>query len=129
MIRLALIAVALVGVLLLSGLNAESVLASGVVGNGTPGSCTQNAFNAKFNSGGSITFNCGSSPVTITLTALHAVNANTTIDGGKKITLSASNVGLFTVPAGKTLTLKNITLSNGKAANGGAVENLGTLTL
>lgn len=128
-IRLAKITSTLIGVLLLTTLGAASVLASGVVGNGTPASCTQNAFNTKFNGGGTVTFNCGTSPVTITLTALHTVNANTTIDGGKKITLSASNVGLFQVAAGKTLTLKNITLSNGKATNGGAVTNLGTLTL
>lgn len=129
LIRLALIAFALVSLFLFSGIDAASVLASGVVGTGAPASCTQNAFNAKFNGGGTVTFNCGNSPVTITLTTLHTVNANTTIDGGKKITLAASNVGLFQVAAGRTLTLKNITLSNGKALNGGAVENLGTLTL
>lgn len=119
----------LAGVLLVATLGAPSASASGVVGNGTPGSCTQKAFNARFIGGGKITFNCGKNPVTITLTTLQTVKANTTIDGGSKITLAGSNNQLFNVPAGKALTLKHIKLSNGKATDGGAIVNFGTLTV
>jgi len=39
-----------------------------VVGNGTPASCTSEAFVAAVAGGGTITFDCGSAPKTITLT-------------------------------------------------------------
>ena len=63
-----------------------------VVGNGTPGSCTSDAFVAAVAKGGVITFNCGSAPVTITLSQTAKVVNNTgpkiVIDGGGKVTLS-----------------------------------------
>src|SRR5437868_559627 len=98
LVRFFAIGVALFAVLASMGI--RSARAAGVVGNGTPGSCTQAAFDAKFSDGGTITFNCGSNPVIITFTVLHTVAANTTIDGGKKVTLSASNVAHFHVNAG-----------------------------
>ena len=67
-----------------------------VVGNGDPASCTASAFETAVQKGGIITFNCGPSPVTITLThqikLLNNVgpnkNGDRVIDGGGKVTLS-----------------------------------------
>lgn len=110
-------------------LSAAPVRAAGVVGNGTPASCTQAAFTAAMNGGGKVKFNCGANPFTLTLTSLYTVTANTTIDGGNKITLAAQNNSLFTVAMNRSLTLKKITLRNGKASGAGAIYNFGTLSL
>ncbi len=63
-----------------------------VVGTGTAASCTGDAFVAAVANGGIITFDCGASPTTITLTATAKVfndkAAKLVIDGGNKITLS-----------------------------------------
>jgi hypothetical protein len=63
-----------------------------VVGSGTAASCTSAAFVAAVAKGGVITFNCGSDPVTITLTETAKIVNNTgpkiVIDGGGKVTLS-----------------------------------------
>jgi hypothetical protein len=100
----------------------------GVVGNGTPASCTQAAFDAKLSGGGTIDFNCGGSPVTIVLTSTKTITANTTIDGGGKITLSGGDTTkLFWVNAGVRLTLNNITIAHGYSGLGGCVLVVGTL--
>jgi hypothetical protein len=66
-----------------------------VVGKGTPASCTSAWLVAAVAKGGTITFNCGSKPVTITMTATARVR-NTShqvvIDGGGKVTLSGGGV-------------------------------------
>ena len=78
--------------LLLVVLGAKRPLsAAGVVGNGTPGSCTESALNSALSGGGSVTFNCGANPVTITVTSQKTINADTTIDGGGLITISGGN--------------------------------------
>src|SRR5512145_377121 len=63
-----------------------------VVGAGTPASCTGDAFIAAVALGGVITFDCGPSPVTITLTKPAKIFNDTTpeivIDGGGLVTLS-----------------------------------------
>ncbi len=59
-----------------------------VVGTGTPASCTDVAFRAAVATGGIVTFDCGSSPVTITVASEVPVSKDTTIDGGGKVTLS-----------------------------------------
>lgn len=62
-----------------------------VVGTGTPESCTSAAFVAAVAKGGVITFDCGPSPATITLTETAKVHNDTgpvVIDGKGKITLS-----------------------------------------
>jgi hypothetical protein len=65
-----------------------------VVGTGTAASCSSSAFVAAVASGGVITFNCGSSPVTITLDQTAKVfndkAQKTVIDGGNKVTLSGA---------------------------------------
>jgi hypothetical protein len=61
-----------------------------VIGNGTPASCTSAAVVATVALGGIITFNCGPSPVTITMTATAEIvhGSQVVIDGGGKVTLS-----------------------------------------
>ena len=61
-----------------------------VIGNGTPASCTSAAVVATVALGGIITFNCGPSPVTITMTATAEIvhGSLIVIDGGGKVTLN-----------------------------------------
>jgi hypothetical protein len=61
-----------------------------VIGNGTPASCTSAAVVATVALGGIITFNCGPSPVTITMTATAEIvhGSQIVIDGGGKVTLN-----------------------------------------
>ena len=117
-----------------------------VVGKGTPGSCSENAFNQAMAKGGIVTFNCGSSPYTLTLTSTKTITQDTVIDGGNNVTLSGGNqVRLLSintrnfVASSPTLTVQNITLANGKGADnpdpgtpsgGGAIyRNGGTLNV
>jgi hypothetical protein len=62
-----------------------------VIGTGSPASCTSAAVVSAVAKGGTITFNCGPNPVTITMTATAKV-VNTShqvvLDGGGKVTLS-----------------------------------------
>jgi hypothetical protein len=63
-----------------------------VIGSGTPASCTSDAVVTAVAAGGVITFNCGSAPVTIQMTATAQIFNNaaptTVIDGGGLVTLS-----------------------------------------
>lgn len=106
---------------------------SNVVGTGTAASCTEAAFDAVFfalqDTGGTITFNCGTAPVIILFSAQKSVSSNIVLEGGRRVVLSGGNtVGLFQVFVNKTLTLNQIALTRGLSA-GGAVENFGTLNV
>jgi hypothetical protein len=100
-----------------------------VVGTGTPSSCTFQTLSTAVKGGGIITFNCGPTPVTISVTstlkppistggtAVHIV-----IDGGNEITLDGGGsvqiiswVHSTWRTSQDTLTLQHIQLSNGKA--------------
>jgi hypothetical protein len=63
-----------------------------VVGDGTPASCTADAFVSAVAGGGVITFDCGSAPVTITLSRpakiVNSTGPKIVIDGGGLVTLS-----------------------------------------
>jgi hypothetical protein len=64
-----------------------------VIGNGTAASCTSAAVVKAVAKGGIITFNCGPSAVTITMTATAKVvntHRRTIIDGGGRVTLSGA---------------------------------------
>jgi hypothetical protein len=92
---------------------ASRLAASGVVGTGTAGSCTESALDTALSGGGSVTFDCGGGPVTITLTATKSITAATTIDGANLITLSGGGtVKLFDVTGGG-LTIDNLALVDG----------------
>jgi hypothetical protein len=106
--------------------------ADAVVGTGTPGSCTEAALDAALAGGGNITFNCGTSPATITVTSTKTISADTTVDGGGAITISGGNsVGVFSVNTGVNFTVQNLTIANGNNTNGsgGGIYNYGTLTV
>lgn len=101
----------------------SSVRAAGVV---SP-PCNQAALQAALSGGGLVTFNCGTA--TITLTSALTINQNTTIDGGGQITLSGGGTTRIIEHTAGTLTLQNITLTNGRAqgantdANGSAIRS------
>jgi hypothetical protein len=100
-----------------------------VVGTGTPSSCTFQALSAAVKGGGIITFQCGASPVTISVTSTLKPPISTSgtavhivIDGGNKITLDGGGsvqiiswVHSTWRTSQDTLTLQHIQLSNGKA--------------
>lgn len=109
-----------------------------VIGDGTPASCTSAAVLAAVTAGGVITFNCGPSPVTITLTATAKVKNSTqklVLDGGGKVTLSGGGTNriLYTntcdtslgsvsgnclyAPTYPQVTVQNLTLADGNSTN------------
>ena len=100
-------------------------------------SCTQTAFNTALTTaqsgGGTITSNCGG-VATVPFTAQKLITSHVIIDGGGLITLSGGDVTrLFRVQNGRSLTLRNIILTDGFSGSdyGGAiyVENGGVLTV
>lgn len=128
--RFAPLYIALIAILLSSLSLPMTVKAGGTVGNGTPESCTEAAFDNALSGGGLVTFNCGPSPYTLTITNQKTISANTTIDGGNLIKLSGGNsTGLFTVNADVSLDLQYLTLTEANANPGGAVFNNGTVLL
>jgi len=117
-----------------------------VVGTGTPASCTEAALDAAVAAGGIVTFDCGPSPTTLTVTSEVPITVNTTIDGGKLITLSGGKTtrimrikSAWNV-ATPLLTVQNLTFTDGyttdvpnttSTAEGGAAifEDGGSLTV
>ncbi|MFQ3661681.1 MAG: hypothetical protein SNJ69_04710, partial [Chloroflexaceae bacterium] len=132
--RYTLILIALVGLAILPIL-ATTHAAVKIVGDGTPGSCTEARLRAALVGGGSISFNCGSAPVTILVSAPFEITAPaTTIDGGGLITLQGQNSRIIAhrtvgTQGSSVLTLRNLTISGGRAsgandaANGGAIHS------
>lgn len=117
----------------------RTVLAAGTVGTGSAASCDEAALDAALAGGGNIDFDCGAAPHTITITTTKVISAATSIDGGGLITISGGDsVRIFIVNSGQSLTLQNITLTDGRAAVdiinsdlglGGAIRSNGTLVL
>ncbi len=87
--------------------------AAGTVGTGTPTSCTEGALDTALFGGGLLTFDCGGA-VTIATTTTKTISTDTTIDGGGLITLDGSTLNDFVmlVPAGVTLTLRSLTITD-----------------
>jgi hypothetical protein len=92
-----------------------------VIGDGTAASCTQAAVAAAVAAGGVITFSCGPSPVTITMTAAATVPVTShllVLDGGGKVTLSGGGrTQILTVNGGwqqqwPRLVVQNLTLTD-----------------
>ena len=90
-----------------------------VVGSGTAASCTESALRAAIATGGIVTFDCGTAPVTITVTAELPVAKDTTIDGSKLVTLSGGKktrivhiTSAWNV-ATPLLTVQNLTFTDG----------------
>lgn len=102
-----------------------------VVGTGSAASCTEEAFNAAFdtaltNGGGVITFDCGGA-ATIDFTSQKVVTApnDVIIDGANQITLDGGDqTRLFMVEADAALDVRNLTFQNGRhSTQGGAIFN------
>ena len=106
---------------------------------GNVASCSEAAFKAALAGGGLVTFSTGD--CTIVQSSSAGINAPTTIDGaGQNVILSGGDkVQIITTTASVgTLTLRNITLANGRATfsppfslaiDGGAIYVLGALVL
>jgi hypothetical protein len=94
--------------------------ADAVIGTGTATSCTETALRAAFAIGGTLSFNCGNAPATISINSELLISKDTLIDGG-----GTQQGGLITLDGGKRtrilrsdnnlkVTLKNLTLKNGQ---------------
>ena len=59
-----------------------------VVGDGTPATCTPQALQTAATAGGTITFDCGDDPITITVTSTIVFTEESLLDGGGLVTLS-----------------------------------------
>lgn len=110
---------------------ANQARAGGVVGTGTPDTCTEAALDAALAGGGSVTFDCGASPLTLTVSTARTIAVPTSIDGGGLITISGGGSTLiFAVNEHVTLSVAGLTLSDGSGGSaGGAVYNTGALTV
>jgi len=119
-------------VILLTGLFSTPLTAraAGIVGDGTPRGCTEAALEAAVSKGGRVTYNCGASAQTIAISNPITISLDTTINGQDLVTLSGRNLTrLFSVTAGVTLILQQLTLANGSADFGGAIYNAGGLEI
>lgn len=91
--------------------------------------CTEAALDNALAVGGSITFTCSGA---ITITTPKTIAVDTSLDGkGTSVAINGGDsVRLFSVNAGVTLTVRNLTLTHGSApGSGGALLNNGTLSL
>lgn len=117
-----------VALLVLATSSPGPVRADAVVGTGTAASCTEAELDAALGAGGNVTFNCGASPVTLTVTNKKTITLETSIDGGGVVTLSGGGSRqIFRVNSPGVLGLRNLTLTDSKGV--GAVFNSGTLTV
>src|SRR5689334_11086499 len=113
-------ALAIVPVVLAAAVAPRLALADAVVGTGSAASCTEQALNAALGVGGTITFDCGPSAVTITLTSTKTITGAVTLDGADVITLSGGHaVRPFAVAVGGALALDHIVVSNGSSPDDG----------
>jgi len=92
------------------------------VGDGTAASCTEAALDAALAGGGTIVFDCGPDPVTITLGSARQIKTDTVIDGGGKVTLSGGKKNrIFFIETGNfeattpKLTVQRLTFRDGHA--------------
>lgn len=94
------------------------------VGNGNPASCTAAALAAAVQLGGQIEFNCGNRNHTIRITSRLEATQPISIDGNDHITLDGQwQTGIFRALGSQSVTLRNITFTNGNSwENGGAVH-------
>jgi predicted outer membrane repeat protein len=99
--------------------------ADAVIGDGTPASCqteqAANNFRIAVEAGGVVSFNCGSSQVSLTVdTGL--VTQATVVNGGGRINLNAEGLRQhFYVTGSGNLTLNDVTLFDGGGSTGGAI--------
>ena len=114
------------------------------VGDGTPASCTNAALGAAAAAGGTVTFACGSAPITIPITSTVMVSKDTVLDGGGLVTLDGGGTTRILYVASDyntstpRLTVQRLTFVHGAgpatgddtARGGGAIyRNGGSLTV
>jgi len=118
--------ITLIFLLLLAGGAGQIRAADAVVGDGSPESCTEAAFDtalfAAGGGGGTITFNCGANPHTIEFTNTKTLTDDIIIDGGDLITLSGGNVVRPFLVAGNPIEIRHLTVTQGQALFGGAIQ-------
>lgn len=91
------------------------------IGDGTAASCTPAAIQAAATAGGKLVFNCGTAPLTITLTSVITFKKETVIDGGGTVTLSGNDTNrIFYLDSGydtptPRLTVQRLTFVHGKS--------------
>ncbi len=114
------------------------------VGDGSPASCTQAALQQAAAGGGTIVFDCGAAPVTITVTSAITFTKETVLDGGGTVTLSGGGTSRilyldsnYNAPTPR-LTVQRLSFRDGKspatgedtAQGGGAIyRDGGSLTV
>src|SRR5258708_17084684 len=77
-----------------------TVQAAGVVGTGTPDSCNEGGLDAALAGGGGITFNCGPTPVAISILKEKDITANVALNRGGLGTISGPHrAPLFRIDA------------------------------
>ena len=79
-----------------------------------------------------MTFNCGRwATIDISVgTGTKTITTDTTIDGGGMITISGEHsTGVFAVNPGVNFTVRNMTIADGRASEGGGIQNSGLLTV
>lgn len=117
-------------VLGLLGLGA-ALVARPVQAGGVVAVCSEAALRQALSGGGTVTFACG--PATIVVASPLVITADTVLDGGGQITLSGGNLsGVLVTAANRTVTVRNLSIVNGRSAGQGAGLQVGannTLTL
>jgi predicted outer membrane repeat protein len=98
-----------------------------VVGNGSAQSCTENALRNAASTGGYITFNCGDSPLVISIQSGIQTGSETVIDGGSgDITLDGGGTSqILIAPSGSSLSVRNLRFMNGKAPESEEADGIG----
>ena len=99
------------------------------VGQGSPATCTESALRTALSGGGTVTFSCGPSPVTIPIGSELVVASRTILDGGGTVTLDGQERTRI-IRNNSELTLKRIALTRGRkdvvwsgAPDGGGAVN------
>ncbi len=96
------------------------------LGTGSAATCTSGALQTALSTPGlkELIFDCGAAPLTIAMSGTKMVSGALTIDGGNRVTLSGGNAFRhFDVQSGGSLTLNNLTLTNGSVNGcGGSIH-------
>ncbi len=87
---------------------------SHVVGDGTKASCTVSALRNALESGGNVSFSCGTEALTLSVTEPLLVPDATSLDGGGKVTLDgAGKSRILQTASQSSVLLKGLTFQNG----------------
>ncbi len=98
-----------------------------IVGSGTPESCTEEALRAAVGAGGYITFDCGASPVIISVGAEIGAGTETVVDGeAGDVTLDGGGTTrILSAPSNGSLSVRNLRFINGSAPASEEADGIG----